>query len=165
MIKKIEEQRFEFLFYVIKSNSERNIICQRYLSVKDFNDEVIYSLELKQLMDRLVGMSTDSFGKMGMIPHHLKTKSIEYLWKFYNPYNPPKAEPYRNLFEKEDRTFEFEIRVDKNIIAQSYFSGNFFPPQITYQVDIKELIPNILSEIKDVMSQKKYTTEYADMVL
>lgn len=159
MIKKIEEQRFEFVFYINK-----HIICQRYFSIRDFNEEVVYSLELKGLMDKLVGMSTDSFGKMGVIPHHLKNKSMEYLWKYYNPYNPPKEEPYKNIFDKED-IFDFEIRVDKGVIAESFFSGNFFPPQIRYQVDIKELIPNIISEIKDVMSQKNYTKKYADTVL
>jgi hypothetical protein len=86
------------------------------------------------------------------------------LYKFYNPYNPPKEESYKNIFEKED-TFDFEIRVDKTTVALSTFSGNYFPPQVRYQVDIKELIPNIISEIKDTLSKKKYTTKYADVEL
>lgn len=153
--KKIEEQRFEFVLYINK-----HIICQRYFSIKDYNEKSPNSLELKELMDRIVGINDP----MGIIPQHLKKKSIEYLWKFYNSYNPPKAEPYKNIFEKED-IFDFEIRVDKSAVAQSSFSGNFFPPQIRYQVDIKELIPNIISEIKDTLSQKKYKTKYANVQL
>lgn len=159
MNKKIEEQRFEFLLYINK-----HIICQRYFSIKDYNEKVTNSLELKELMDKIVGMSNDDFGGMGMIPSHLKKKSREYLYKFFNPYAPSKEEPYKNIFEKED-IFDFEIRVDKLAIAQSSFSGNYFPPQVRYQVDIKELIPNIISEIKDTLSQKKYTTKYADVQL
>jgi hypothetical protein len=158
MIKKIEEQRFEFVFYINK-----HIICQRYFGIKDFNEDSIYSLEIKELMDRIVGMGNDG-SNMGLITASFKSKSIDYLWKFYNTYNPPKAEPYKNNFEKED-FFDFEIRIDKEVVAASTFSGNFFPPQVRYQVDIKELIPNIISEIKDTLSKKSYTFNYADVEL
>ena len=153
--KKIEEQRFEFVLYINK-----HIICQRYFSIRDYNERAINSIELKELMDRIASPNDP----MGIIPRHLKRRSIEYLWKFFNPYAPSKAEPYKNIFEKED-IFDFEIRVDKVPVAQSTFSGNLFPPQVRYQVDIKELIPNIISEIKDTLSQKKYTTKYADVQL
>jgi hypothetical protein len=156
MNKKIEEQRFEFVLYINK-----HIICQRYFSIRDFNELSLNSLELKQLMDRLVGVNSSS---MGYIPQHLKKKAIDYLWRFYNPYNKQTDVNVKNNYEKED-IFDFEIRVDKEAVAQSTFSGNLFPPQIRYQVDIKELIPNIISDIKDTLSQKKYTTKYADVVL
>lgn len=159
MNKKIEEQRFEFILYI-----NNHIICQRYFSIKDYNEKSTRSLELKELMDRIVGINNDEYNHMGIIPNHLKKKSVDYLYKFYNPYNPPKADPYKNIFEKED-IFDFEIRVDKMTVAHSTFSGNYFPPQVRYQVDIKELIPNIISEIKDTLSQKKYTTRYADVEL
>lgn len=153
--KKVEEQRFEFVFYINK-----HIICQRYFSIKDYNEKSSKSLDIKEVMDRIVSIKDP----MGIIPQHLKKRSMEYLWKFYNPYAPSKAEPFKNIFEKED-IFDFEIRVDKVAVAQSTFSGNYFPPQVRYQVDIKELIPNIISEIKDTLSQKKYTTKYADVQL
>ena len=89
---------------------------------------------------------------------------MEYLWKNYNPYYPQKEVIYKNNFEKED-IFDFEIRVDKSAVAKSTFSGNFFPHEVRYQVDIKELIPNLISEIKDYLSQKNYTTSYADVAL
>ena len=158
MTKKLEEQRFEFVFYINK-----HIICQRYFSIKDYNEDSVYSLEMKELMDRLVAID-DGYGRMGIIPANLKEKSEDYLWKFFNSYAEPKAEEYKNIFEKED-IFDFEIKVDKMTVAQSFFSGNFFPPQIRYQVDIKELIPSIISEIKDAMSLKNYTTSYANVEL
>lgn len=158
MNKKIDEQRFEFVLYINK-----NIICQRYFSIKDFNEKVLKSLELKELMDYLVGTCNGQFGSLGIIPSHLKTKAIDYLWRNYNPYAPKKDDVKTNS-DKED-IFDFEIKVDKMTVAQSTFSGNLFPPQVRYQVDIKEIIPTIINEIKTTFSQKKYTTKYVDVVL
>ena len=145
-MKRVEEQRFEFVLYINK-----HIICQRYFSIKDFNEDSINSLELKELMDKIVGVNDYP---LGIIPNHLKKKSEEYLWKFYNPYNKQTEVPVKNNFEKED-IYDFEIIVDKFVIAQSFFSGNFFPPQVRYQVDIKDLIPQIINEIKETLSKKK----------
>ena len=157
MNKKIEEQRFEFVLYINK-----HIICQRYFSIRDYNETALKSLEIKELMDRLVGVN--NVGAMGIIPNQLKNKAVDYLWKFYNPYGVQTEVVAKNNFEKED-TFDFEIKVDKEVVAQRSFSGNLFPPQVRYQVDIKELIPSIISEIKDTLSRKKYTTKYANVVL
>ncbi len=159
MNKKIEEQRFEFLLYINK-----NIICQRYFSIKDYNEKSLKSLELKKLMDTLVGMDDSQTGRLGLIPAQLKAKSVDFLWRGYNPYYNKKEDTPKNIFEKED-IFDFEIRVDKTTVAQSTFSGNFFPPQVRYQVDIKEIITSIISEIKFTLSQKKYETKYADVTL
>ena len=159
MIKKIEEQRFEFVLYINK-----HIICQRYFSIKDYNEKSLHSLELKNLMDKLVGMETNGFGGMGLIPTDLKKKAIDFLWKNYNPYYPQKSDNYKNIFEKED-TFDFEIKVDKVTVAASTFSANLFPQSVRYQVDIKEIIPMIISEIKDALSKKKYTVKYGDVAL
>jgi hypothetical protein len=159
MTKKVEDQRFEFVLYINK-----NIICSRSFSVKDFNEKSLRSVELKELMDKVVGMHNGAY--MGIIPKYLKKVAMEYMWKYYNPHNSyqQKFEEGKNLFEKED-TFDFEIKVDKAVMAQSTFSGNYFPQQVRYQVNIKEVIPNIMSEIKYVLSQNNYTTEFADVKL
>jgi hypothetical protein len=162
--KKLEE-RFEFVLYVNK-----HIICQRYFNIRDFNEESTRSLEIKELMDRIAGMHNGTHGNMGIIPEHLKKQSIAYLWKTYNPNYVQREETYRNIFEKE-RTFSFEIKIDKNVVAQSVFSGNYFPSkaicpeEAKYQIDIKEIIPDIIALIKDYLGEKNYTTNYADVVL
>jgi hypothetical protein len=159
MINKMEEQRFEFIMYINK-----NIICSRSFSIKDFNEDSLRSIELRELMDKIVGIHNGFY--MGIIPRYLKKVAMEYMWKFYNPHNnyQQKFEEGRNIFEKED-IFDFEIRLDKRTIAQSTFSGNYFPQQVRYQVNIKEVIPNIMSEIKYALSQNNYSTSYADVKL
>jgi len=147
--KKIEEQRFEFVLYI-----NDHIICQRYFHIKDFNEASTKSFEMKELMDSICGMNNGAFGHMGIIPHFLKEKSKEYLWNNYKPYHN-QDQSSKNIFEKPDN-FQFEIKVDKKSVGKSTFTGNYFPPKVRYAVDIKEIIPTIISEIRYFLSQKKY---------
>jgi len=47
------------------------------------------------------------------------------------------------------------------MVGKSIFSGNLFPPKVRYAVDIKEIIPSIMSEIRAYLSQKNYTNVVA----
>lgn len=149
--KKIEEQRFEFILYI-----NDHIICQRYFNIRDFNEDSLNSLELKELMDNIVGMNNGQYGSLGIIPRYLQNKSKDYLWDNYNPYFTQKEETTKNIFEKLDN-FQFEIKVDKNSVAKSEFCGNYFPPKVRYAVDVREIIPSIMSEIRHSLSQKNYS--------
>lgn len=149
--KKIEEQRFEFVLYI-----NEHIICQRYFNIRDYNEDSIHSLELKELIDIIAGMNNDSIGSMGIIPTHLKAKAVDYLWNNYNPYYIQPEEGSKNIYEKLDN-FQFEIKVDKRSVAKTQFTGNFFPPKVRYDVNIKEIIPAIMAEIRHFLSQKKYS--------
>jgi len=144
---KKNEERFEFVLFI-----NDHIICQRYLNIRDYNEDAIKSLELKDLADSIVGVNNGSFGEVGIIPKHLKNKAIEYLWSNYNPYY---TKP-ETTTDKIDN-FQFEVRVDKKVVLSSGFSGNLFPPRVRYAVDIKEIIPSIMSEIRYYLSQKNYT--------
>lgn len=147
--KKIEEQRFEFVLYI-----NNHIICQRYFNIRDYNEKSIKDLKLmKDLMDTLTGMNNDTIGRLGIIPNRLKEKSVDYLWNNYNPYVVQTQEDIIIGSEKEDN-FQFEIKVDKVSVAKSEFTGNVFPPKVRYQVDIKEIIPTIMGEIRQFLSQK-----------
>src|SRR5574343_1544655 len=80
-----EPQRFEFLFYI-----NNNIICQRYFNIRDYNEDVLQSTELKELIDTIAGTSNNGIiGDMGIIPNFLKEKSKDYLWNNFDPYAEP----------------------------------------------------------------------------
>jgi hypothetical protein len=153
--RKIEEQRFEFILYI-----NNKIICQRYFNIRDFNENSVSSFEMKKLMDSICSMNIGQYGEMGIIPKHLKNKAIDYLWNNYNQYSTYADQTPRNIFEKID-DFQFEIKIDKKTVGLSMFSGNFFPPKVRYAVDIKEIIPSIMSEIRYFLSQNKYTKAVA----
>ncbi len=152
MNNKIEEQRFEFVLTI----NNGNIVCQRYFHIRDYNDRAVGSAEMRELMDNIVGMNNGGYGGFGVIPKHLKKRAINHLWDNYNPYIEQTEVIPRNNFEKED-TFTFEIKVDKQTVASQTFSGNYFPPKVRYQVDIKEIIPTIMADIRYFLSLKNYS--------
>jgi len=151
--------RFEFILCInehkARENKLRPIICQRLFDVRRYNKDVINSFDLKELMDELTSVS-----EMGLIPNFLKEKSEKYLWRNYNPYRYYNREPKDN-FENED-IFTFEIRVDKKIVAKSMFSGNWFPTDVRYSVNIKEIIPEIILKIQNCFSLDEYEMTYLD---
>lgn len=146
--KKIEEQRFEFTLYI----NDTKIICQRYFNIRDF-DEKYNSADMKELLDNIVGMNTDDIGGLGIIPNRLKEKSVDYLWDNFNPYFV--QETSTNLGTDKEDVFQFEIKIDKIVVGKAQFPGTIFPPKVRYQVDIKDIIPQIMSEIRYYLSVKK----------
>ncbi len=149
--KKIEEQRFEFVFYVNK-----NIVCQRYFNIYDFNEDFLQSLELKEMLDDIGGMNNGEFGQQGLIPNYLKRKSIDYLWDNFNPYEVQNEESYKAPAKKGD-VFKFEFRVDKRTVGEIQFDNEFFTLNPKINVDIREIIPSIISEIRQATNEKNYT--------
>jgi hypothetical protein len=150
---KNEELRFQFILYI-----NDKYICQRYFNIFDFNEESLNSIELKDLMESIAGMNNGDLGSLGIIPRYLQKKSLTYLWDNYNPYANQQDENIKNIFERKDN-FQFEIKVDEKTVAKTEFSGNYFPPKIRYAVDVREIIPEIMSEIRNYLSQKSYTTD------
>lgn len=147
--RRVEEQRFEFVLFI-----NNHIICQRYFNIRDFDEKSLNLENIKELMDSLTGVNTNEIGSMGIIPNFLKTKSVDFLWNTYNPYTLSQEQTTRTTTDKVD-DFQFEIKIDKSVIAKSTFSGNLFQPKVRYAVDIKEIIPSIMSEIRYFFSEKK----------
>ena len=142
-------QNFEFNLTI-----NGNILCKRYFSVRDVKFDNIK--DVKPMMDELTGMDNDYFGGMGIIPTYLKNKSIDFLWKTNNPYFKQTEDMIdkRNVFENEDLigfkiTF-FDFRTnEERLIGETQFSGNFFPPKVRYEINIRDIIPEIIGIIRE----------------
>ena len=104
------------------------------------------------------GVHNGRYGSMGIIPTFFKEQSKEVCWKQYRPYLAGKSDT-KNIFENED-LFTFEIKVDKESVAKSVFSGNWFQTDVRYAVNIREIIPEIIDEIQKTFSRNDYTTTY-----
>jgi hypothetical protein len=148
---KKEELRFQFVLYI-----NDNIICQRYFNIFDFKEESVDSIELKELMKSIAGINICQHGSLGIIPRYLQIKSLKYIWDNYNPYAIQNDENSKNNSDRKDN-FQFEIKIDDKTVAKTEFSGNYFPPKIRYAVDVREIIPDIVSEIRNYLSLSKYT--------
>jgi hypothetical protein len=155
------EERFEFLFFI----NEKHLICKRAFDVRDYNDKSRESLEIKTMMDSIAGMNLNSIGTMGIIPTFLKKRSIEDSWLNYRPYiNQTQEDVLYNNTQKQN-SFKFEVRVDGETLATSYFDGNNFSPSARWDINILELVPEILSEIRYYLSKKNYTKNYGSVKL
>ena len=139
-------KKFEFILRI-----NGNIICQRYFAVKNFNYKSIQSLDLIYCTENCVDL----------IQSQLKDKSIEYLWNQYNPYDKQTEDQINRtpIWDKED-IFDFEIRIDERVISAKRFTGNVYPQRVRYSVDIRDLIPKIISRIQEVLSQENFSVEY-----
>ena len=143
-------KKFEFLLLI-----NGNIICQRYFMVKDFNPESLQSYDLKYCVDRCVETITGDDSTMTIPnPATLKGKTWEYLWSGYNPYldEYPPFEP-KNNYENED-IFTFQIKIDGKCVIEKWFSGNDYPPKVRYDVNIRALIPEVITIIQDTLTEK-----------
>lgn len=143
---------FEFVLYV----NNHNIICQRFFNINNFREESLKSLELVELMNRIGGMNQGQFGEMGIIPSYLKAKSMDYLWEGFNPYETQSEDTYKAPNKKGD-VFKFEFKVNGRVTSEIEFPNEFFTLNSRLSVDIRAIIPEIIAEIKETLSKRKYT--------
>lgn len=136
-------KKFEFILRI-----NGNIICQRYFAVKNFNPKYPYHMDIFECLEDCVDM----------IQKQLKNKSVEYLWSQFNPYDKQTEDQINRtpIYDKED-IFDFEIRIDEKVTAAKRFTGNVYPQRVRYSVDIRDLIPKIISRIQETLGQEKFS--------
>ena len=91
----------------------------------------------------------------------LSGKTWEYLWKGYNPYQQEYPLPEKNEEQTED-IFTFQIKVDGRTVMEKNFTGDYYPPKVKYDVDIRKTIPKIVREIQETLSVDNPITMYGE---
>lgn len=143
-------KKFEFVFYI-----NRNIICQRYFTVKNFNKQSIKSIDIMDCTKNVTEM----------IKRDLKNKTYEFLWSQFNPYFEQKTEDILKEEQTVEDFFDFEIRIDDVVVGHSQIRGNDYPQRVRYSVDIRKLIPSIIAEIQNTLSKENFDVEYSGIEL
>ncbi len=134
--------KFEML---LKING--NINVQRYFNVRKHNSRTLTSVELYDQLDTI----------RHKLKHYLKKRSIDYLYDQYNQYTNVVNLSEQDLEGSEQEVFEVEIKENgKNIIA-TILPSHLYPTRVRYTVDIRPLIPEILSDLSDTLSLRKST--------
>jgi hypothetical protein len=153
MKKKYENLPFEF--YLRINGNERPIVGRNF-GIRGYNSQALKSMDFKDCIDEIVGLIETQF----------KHKSEDYLYRYYNPYEIQNVDDIdrRNVFENED-IFTFEIKVYGRTVGEKMFSGNWYPPKVRYDVDIRSLIPRIISTIQETLSEKDLSKDYAGIAL
>ena len=153
MKKNYENLPYEFLLLI-----NGKPIVGRNFQIKGFNVDSLRSLEMKETIDSVVDIIEEQF----------KLKSMNYLWRYYNPYATQTVEEIeemkKDVYENED-TFTLQIKFKGRVVAQKIFSGNDYPPKVRYDVDIRSIIPEIIARIQNGLTLKKYTKEYCGYAL
>lgn len=158
-MKKMENEQFDYknfrFEFVLSLNG--HIICQRLFDIKGYNEEVLKSMDLKYLVDDCVEL----------IENDLKEKSVEQLWKYFNPYAEQTQEEIdKNKFISEkQRYFDFAIKVDGKPVIEKRFDGHYYSLNAKLQVDIKDIIPVLINEIRSTFSRKKVDKKFAEITL
>ena len=134
--------KFEFL---LKING--NIICQRYFNVRNHKPRTLTSLELYEQVDFI----------KSKLKTYLKNRSIDYLYDQYNPYTNVVNLSEQDLEGSEKEVFEIEIKENGRNIITTILPSHIYPTRVRYTVDIRPLIPEILSELSDTLSLRKST--------
>ena len=159
--KRVEVERFEFSFFV-----NDNIICQRYFKIRDFDENLAplneakaraYKSNIAKEIDNINTLKelAESVASVdyGIIPTYLKRKSVDYLWDNYKPYYAQNEDSYKTPPKKGDM-FQFEIKVDTQSILKVEFPNEYFTLNPKINVDIREVIQEIITEIRYYLSVK-----------
>ena len=101
---------------------------------------------------------------VSIIQRDLKSKTMDYLEKNYNPWSEQKPEDVvvEDIFENED-VFDFEIKTDEKTIMKKRFTGNVYPQRVRYSVDIRKLIPSLIKEIQETFSAENFCVIFKGM--
>jgi|TARA_R110000824_G_scaffold298115_2_gene486373 hypothetical protein len=133
--------KFEFILRI-----NDHIVCQRYFNIRGYSNTAKDSMDLKWELNEIVST----------IQSYLRDKSEDFLWTNYNPYSSKNSVVREEKKDGEDY-FTFEIRVDGKVIIIERFTAMEYPPKIRYSVNVKTLIPSIISKIQRCLSKRKYT--------
>lgn len=146
MKKKYKSYPYEFLFLI-----NGNPIVGRNFPVSDFNKDSLNSYEIKTIVD----------GVSEMIRNLFKERTYDYMEKYSNFYTTSTEEETKNvdIYEIED-FFTVQIKYKGRVVAERIFSGNDYPPNVRYDVDIRKIIPKIIDYLQQGLSRKNYTKNY-----
>jgi hypothetical protein len=178
MSKTKEEKQLEFekqivkpFEFVLKIND--NIICQRYFNIKGYNNECRESLEMKEMMDDIMGVNQQI--KLGVIPDFFKYRCVVNSYKPYynqNNYLNDKDDIFslevlkNNVNKLRNKNNDFNLDdLQKEKLAEGTFDGKMFHPNVRYEIDIRSIIPEIIGVIQDYLGSSSYTKEYGDVSL
>jgi len=128
-----------------------NIVVQRFFNVRDFNKNANKSTEL---YDYVKSLCED-------LEYDLKMRSVVYMLD--NEYeiiqNP---EVLNTSYTDEDEVFNIFIKADNMTICHRAFNAKLYPPKVRYTVDLRPKLKDILGNLTDIFSGRKFNYFYPE---
>ena len=128
-----------------------NIVVQRFFNVRNFNKNANKSIEL---YDYVRSLCDD-------LDYDLKMRSVVYMLD--NEYeiiqNP---EVLNTSYTDEDEVFNVFIKADNMTICHRAFNAKLYPPKVRYTVDLRPKLKDILGNLTDIFSGRKFNYFYPE---
>ena len=137
-----EKEKFEFVLSI-----EDNIICQRFFTVRNYNNKTLRSLDLYWTVEEI----------KDVVVKQLILKTVDIIDEYF------KEDMSKQQVENED--FTIIIKKGNKIIMTRLFPANIYPPKVRYSVDIRPKISFILRELTDTLSLRQTSSYYLDKQL
>ena len=94
-----------------------------------------------------------------VIREHFKNNTYDYMEKYSNYYTTAEETDKVSIYDNEDY-FTFQLKVKDKVVCEKIFSGNDYPPNVRYDVDIRKIIPKIIDYLQQGLSMENYTKNY-----
>ena len=138
-------QKCEFLLKL-----SDNIVCQRYFTVRDFNNYASQSLDLHYLVTEI----------MDELKEDLKNRTLLLLDSSFNDKNIEYVD-----FNKCMDYFVISIKCGTREVYTRAMCADIYPPKVRFSVDVRPKMSRMLRDLTEVLSQQKVQCKYQDYAL
>ncbi len=140
--------KFEFLLTL-----EKNIVCQRFFNVPNYNPKARRSLDLYYYVKNICED----------ISQDLKIKSSDYLCENQNFFLS--SDYVDEISDKDKESFLLQIKFGDEVFIERIFPAHYFHPKVRYTVDIRPRLKKILGNLTDILSSRDLETTYLNYQL
>jgi hypothetical protein len=147
----MKEQDVTKLEFLLMCND--NIVVQRFFNVKGFNKHAHKSEEFYDYIRTFCNE----------LKYDLKMRSVVYMLE--NKYEITENPDVLNTSITEgDENFNLYIKVDNMTICQRSFDAKVYPPKVRYTVDLRPKLKQVLTDLTDIFSGKKFNYFYPQFI-
>jgi hypothetical protein len=147
----MKEQDVTKLEFLLMCND--NIVVQRFFNVKGFNKHAHKS---EEFYDYIRTFCND-------LKYDLKMRSVVYMLE--NRYEITENPDVLNTSITEGlENFNLYVKVDNMIICQRSFDAKVYPPKVRYTVDLRPKLKQVLTDLTDIFSGKKFNYFYPQFI-
>jgi hypothetical protein len=148
---KMKEQEVTKLEFLLMCND--NIVVQRFFNVKGFNKNANKSEELYDYVKTFCNE----------LKYDLKMRTVVYMLE--NRYEiTENPEVLNTSITEGEENFNLYIKVDNMTICQRSFDAKVYPPKVRYTVDLRPKLKQVLTDLTDIFSGRKFNYFYPQFI-
>jgi hypothetical protein len=147
----MKEQEVTKVEFLLMCND--NIVVQRFFNVKGFNKNAHKSEEFFNYIRTFCNE----------LKYDLKMRSVVYMLE--NQYEiTENPEVLNTSITDGEENFNLYIKVENMTICQRTFDAKVYPPKVRYTVDLRPRLKQVLSDLTDIFSGKKFNYFYPEFI-